>query len=325
MTQRLGNNAADEIVQAVELLAAGELVGMPTETVYGLAGDATNKQAVERIFCLKGRPASHPVIVHLADFHQVEQWAVADMQLIERLAELFWPGPLTLVLPRRDGVLDEVTGGQDSVAVRVPAHPLALRLLADFGRGVAAPSANQYGRISPTRADHVRREFGDQLKLVLDGGSCEVGLESTILSLVKDPEILRPGRVSAEELSEVMDRPVSLSNQLRQRAPGLVARHYAPLTPTELVASDELEERISELLPGARFGLITCDKSQLPQRPGMELIHLGSSPTLYARELYAAMRRLDRLGLERIVIEAPPAEPAWVSIRDRLRRASTAR
>lgn len=206
---------AESIALAVDLLRAGKLVGMPTETVYGLAADARDARAVAGIFAAKGRPADHPLIVHLPDADHLPGWVRSIPKEAVALARAFWPGPLTLILPRADGVPDAVTGGQDTVGVRVPNHPVALALLRAFDSGIAAPSANRFGRISPTTAGHVREELGDKVALILDGGSCDVGIESTILDLSRaTPEILRPGAISAQQIASVIGRPPAVRNML---------------------------------------------------------------------------------------------------------------
>ena len=258
--------SAAEIEHAAHLLREGELVALPTETVYGLGADARNPAALAKIFAAKGRPADHPLIVHLADATQLAQWAVDISPAAHALADAFWPGPLTLILKRHPAVPDPVTGGQDSVGLRVPAHPVALALLRAFGGGIAAPSANPFGRLSPTTAEHVRNAFGDAVT-VLDGGPCTVGIESTIVDLTAPtPRILRPGAISAEDVQRVLRAalPATLSNSLPNittpitaattahatpaaahadqpsvpRVSGSLAAHYAPRTPLRLCAPE---------------------------------------------------------------------------------------
>jgi L-threonylcarbamoyladenylate synthase len=234
------------IDEAVRRLEAGELVAFPTETVYGLGADASNRAAVARIFSAKGRPADHPLIIHLGAAGQVGDWAREIPVSARRLADAFWPGPLTLVLPRADCVLDEVTGGQDTVALRVPSHPVARELLLRFGRGVAAPSANRFGRISPTCAAHVRDELGDRVGLVIDGGECEVGLESTIVACdANRVTLLRPGKITLAELERIVGR-VDAAGAAVPRVPGSLRSHYAPTTPIELVEVGTVERRCAE-------------------------------------------------------------------------------
>jgi L-threonylcarbamoyladenylate synthase len=310
--------SAAAIAQAVAALRAGEVIAFPTETVYGLGADARNPGAVRKIYALKGRPPGHPLIVHLASVEALDGWARDVSPVARRLAQHFWPGPLTLVLPRADGVPDEVTGGQSSVGLRVPSHPVAHTLLAEFGGGIAAPSANRYGRVSPTRAAHVREEFGAAVPLVLDGGDCEVGLESTIVACLDDvPLLLRPGRITFADLEGVAGVVRRAAAGEGPRAPGTTRSHYAPATPVRLVGADELA---SQRDPRAAV---------LARRPapadfdGVAWIDAGRTPGQYGHDLYANLRRLDAAGARAILVEAPPAEAAWEAVRDRLQRAAT--
>ncbi len=221
-----------EIERAAQFLKQGRLVAFPTETVYGLGADASNLEGVRRIFALKGRPANHPLIVHLQGVDELVHWARDIPFSVERLTSRFWPGPLTLVLKRATGVIDEVTGGQDTVGLRVPSHPVAQQLLQAFGGGIAAPSANRFGRVSPTTAQHVREDLGDAVDLILDGGACEVGIESTILDLSSGaPVLLRPGRIGAAEIETVIGAQVARASAQSPRAPGMLEAHYAPQLP----------------------------------------------------------------------------------------------
>lgn len=309
------------IDQAVALLRAGQVVALPTETVYGLGADALNPDAVARIFALKGRPADHPLIVHLPPEAALEDWAADVPAAARALAAAFWPGPLTLILRRHARVPLAVTGGQDTVALRVPDHPLALALLRAFASGIAAPSANRFGHISPTTAAHVRDEFGDAVPLILDGGPCRVGLESTIVDLSRGaPVVLRPGAIGAADIARVTGHAPAAQRAARQapapRASGLLARHYAPRTPAELVNGADLPGRLAALAAhGDRVGVLAL---------GRALGHglaLPDDPPAYGRGLYAALRELDRGGYDRLLIEAPPHDDAWRAVNDRLRRA----
>src|SRR5262245_18326164 len=232
----IGRVLQGEIQEAVEALRAGELVAFPTETVYGLGANANNPDAVRKIFALKGRPATHPVIVHIDHPRYLQRW-VRDMPPeAQKLADAFWPGPLTLVVKRAPAVHDVITGGQDTVAIRVPSHPVAQQLLNAFGGGIAAPSANRFGHVSPTRAEHVREEFGEQLPMILDGGECKVGLESTIVSCVGEvPRLLRPGSISITQLRAVVPNLQTNSDPASPRVPGTLSRHYSPSTAVNLV------------------------------------------------------------------------------------------
>ena len=297
-------------------LKRGGVVAFPTETVYGLGADATNSAAVREVFRLKGRPLNHPMIVHVPDTTQLESWAKNIPEVAWPLAEAFWPGPLTLVLERQPWVSDVLTGGQTTVGVRVPAHPVALALLERFGGGVAAPSANRFGCISPTTAEHVRAEFGD-LVPVLDGGAAAVGLESTILDLTGGtPRILRPGAVSAAMLEAVLGTPIQNKNveqdETVPRVSGSLKSHYAPHTPAFL------------LMHAAPVSLET--DAVLSRRPQVSAaqtwLTLPDDPERYARALYAALRDLDASGAARILIEAVPKTPVWAAVCDRLARAT---
>lgn len=322
-----------EYARAVELLAAGELVGLPTETVYGLGADAANPEAVAKIFAAKGRPADHPLIVHLPGDAWVERWAEDIPVAAWELMEAFWPGPLTLILKKQAWVPGAVTGGQDTVGLRVPGHPVALELLRRFAAlpgsqgGVAAPSANRFGRISPTTADHVREELGERVPLVLDGGPCQVGIESTIIDLSRgEPVILRPGHVTPEQVAEVLgNRPESGKRPAGQapRVSGSLAAHYAPQTAMRMVAGERLLDFLtSQRHSGTRCAVLA--HSQPPQAGMPHLWHLlPADPAGYAHGLYAALRDLDHSGVELIVVEALPPGPAWGAVADRLRRAVT--
>ena len=316
-----------EIARAVELLKAGELVGIPTETVYGLGADAANPQAVAKIFAAKGRPADHPLIVHIPGASHLQRWAVDIPDLAYELAEDFWPGPLTLILKRAPGVPDAVTGGQDTVGLRVPGHPVALDLLRAFAAaggsgGIAAPSANRFGRISPTTADHVREELGDAVALVLDGGPCVVGIESTILDLSSgEPVLLRPGHITPAAIEAVCGVLPAAPTAAAPRASGTLEAHYAPVTPMRRVEAGRLLELLNAMRhSGRRCGVL--GHSQPPQA-GMPHVWkmLPAEPVGYAHDLYAALRDLDHAGVDLIVVEAIPETAEWQAVADRLRRA----
>jgi L-threonylcarbamoyladenylate synthase len=313
---------ADQIEKAATLLNAGELVAFPTETVYGLGGDAGNPAAVARIFAAKDRPASHPLIVHVSNLTAARRWATAFPDSAARLAEAFWPGPLTLVVPKAAHVLAAVTGGQSTIALRAPAHPVARALLAAFGRGIAAPSANRYGRISPTRADDVREELGDRVAMVLDGGDCEVGLESTIVACLDGQAmVLRPGAVSRRQIADVVG-VLTDADAGAPRAPGGGRSHYAPQTPLAIVDGADLNARIEDALRrGERLAVLTHAVAPIaPER--ITWRPLPADPSAYGQAMYATLRALDRAGAARILVEAVPATEAWEAIADRLRRAA---
>ena len=304
-----------DVADCAARLRAGQLVAMPTETVYGLAADARQDAAVQRVFALKGRPSSNPLIVHLQSAAQVGEWAAQVPVAAQRLMDAFWPGPLTLVLPARDEVSRAVTAGQDSVAVRVPAHPTAQALLAAFGGGLVAPSANRYMSISPTSAEHVAQQFAASDLWILDGGSCQVGLESSIVSLLPgdSPRLLRRGMLDQARLEAVLGAP--LEGQAGSvRAPGQHHRHYAPSTPTLAFVQTP-----AEALASPRCGWLWCGGAQPSQGPALDL---GDQPQAYAAQLYAALYQLDAMGLERLYIQLPPLQDAWAAVHDRLARAS---
>jgi L-threonylcarbamoyladenylate synthase len=317
---KLGPDAAAALDGALAALRRGDVIGLPTETVYGLAGDAADASAVARIFALKGRPADHPLIVHVAGIEALDDWAQGVSPLARRLAEAFWPGPLTLILRRKPHVLDAVTGGQDTVGLRCPAHPLALTLLRRFGGGLAAPSANRFGRISPTRAAHVREEFGDGVPIVLDGGECEVGIESTIVDLSgTSPRILRPGRLGKAELEAVIGPIVEGVADDSPRVSGALASHYAPHTRTELLTREELGERARNFRARGESVLALTLGSAVE---GVEGRVLADDPDAYGHDLYAALRELDARRADRLLVEAPPRTRAWFAVLDRLGRAA---
>lgn len=311
----------DEIAAAVEALRAGEVIGLPTETVYGLAADASNPAAVARIFAIKGRPSDHPVIVHLAEAADMSRWAREVPPVAAALARRFWPGPLTLVLPRAPSVALAVTGGQDTVALRIPAHPVALAVLRAFGGGLAAPSANRYGRISPTTAAHVREDLGEQVRIVLDGGPSEVGLESTIVACLDGRvTVLRPGRIGVEAI-EAVSGPVTTATAAAPRVPGSVASHYAPRTPVELIASAAVADVVTaHQRDGVRVAALA--PSSPAEAAAVAWIVAAPDAERYGRDLYSHLRTLDQAGADVIVVARPPEAPDWVAIHDRLTRAA---
>ena len=315
----------DEIDRAVEALRDGEVVAFPTETVYGLGADAQNPDAVRKVFELKGRPATHPLIVHLDHPRLLERWALNVPPAAQALAERFWPGPLTLVLRRAPAVDLAITGGQDTVAVRVPNHPVAQQLLRAFGGGIVAPSANRYGRVSPTRAEHVREEFGDAVKVILDGGDCKIGLESTIVSCVDaEPRVLRPGGITLSQLRSVVPEVVEGRTASQPRVPGSDAKHYAPSTPLSIVTSGKLEEVVAQLTADHEKVAVLATRPPRLANKFMTWINAGRRADVYARELYVNLRALDKSGAREILVEEVPAGEVWDAVRDRLRRAASA-
>ncbi len=311
-----------DLAHGADVLRRGGLVAFPTETVYGLGADATNPVALRRLFTVKGRPPDHPVIVHLADAAELDAWAIDVAPVARALAAACWPGPLTLVLRRAPGVPDEVTGGRDTVGVRVPAHPVARGLLDAFGGGVAAPSANRFGRVSPTTADHVRRDLGDDVDVVLDGGACEVGIESTVVDCGHgEPVIRRVGAVPAARLAEVLGGPLATSDEVGG-APGTLEAHYAPrarvvVTPDVTVLVDQVA---AETARGRRVGVLAVDP---PSRLAPSAVVLGAPADVdeLAHTLYARLREADARGMDVVVALCPPDDGLGAAVADRLRRA----
>ena len=308
--------------QAADILRHGGVVAIPTETVYGLAADATNSAAVRRIFEIKGRPATNPLIVHVADVEGAKRCVAGWPEPADRLAERFWPGPLTIVLPKGPDIVDEVTAGGQTVGVRVPDHPLTLELLRTFGGGVAAPSANRSNHVSPTTAQHVRDDLGDRLDLILDGGPCGVGIESTVLSLAAPvPTILRLGGIGIDALRDVLGE-VDIrggSDAGVAASPGRQSRHYAP---NARAVAFESGGRCA--LPADRedVALMVLDPALSEPRIGTRVAAMPASPAAYARHFYAVLRTLDQPGVSEIRIELPPNALEWAAVRDRIARAT---
>jgi L-threonylcarbamoyladenylate synthase len=310
------------VLEAARRLAAGELVAFPTETVYGLGADARNSGAVAKIFAAKGRPADHPVIVHVQSLSALAVWGVNVPAAARGLAQAFWPGPLTLIVKKAEFVADAVTGGQDTVGLRCPSHPLAQELLREFAKvgsgAIAAPSANRFGHVSPTTADHVREEFGPDL-FVLDGGACDVGLESTIIDLSRgEPTLLRPGAVSREDIHSVLGKYPLQPDESAPRASGTLEAHYAPRTALALVTALALDEEVRG------FANVAVLARRGPPRHALATMWIAAphDAARYGHDLYANLRRLDVSGAKRILVEAPPRTPEWEAVNDRLGRAA---
>ena len=314
------------IAEAVALLRQGRLVAFPTETVYGLGADASNPEAVQRIFAAKGRPANHPLIVHLPSQDSLRDWAAEVPESAQKLAAHFWPGPLALVLKKRPEVSAVVTGGQDTIALRVPNHPVALNLLKAFAGGIAAPSANRFCRISPTLAEHVAEELGESVDLILDGGACQVGVESTIVDLSGEvPRLLRPGKISQADIEAVLQTALVFPHAKAVtdlRAPGMMDVHYAPTTLAVRCASAALPTRIKELVAsGKRVGVLTYQQ-KIVQNQDVQVLTIPKEAELYAQQLYVSLRTLDGLNLDIILVETPPETMSWYAINDRLNKAT---
>lgn len=312
------------VERAVGILRAGGLVALPTETVYGLAADAEQELAVRRIFAAKGRPSTHPLIVHLADVAQLSEWAREIPPAARALAAAFWPGPMTLVLPRTSRASDAITGGQDTVALRIPNHPLALQVLRAFGGGLAAPSANKFGHVSPTTAAHVESELGAEVELILDGGPCAVGVESTIVDLSSaTPRLLRPGGIAKEELERVLGVHLAAPSP-EVRAPGMLASHYAPRAGLVLTTAEQVaDEAARRQLSGAAVAVLSAHPTALP--PGVRHFPLPSDPAEAARLLYATLREIDEAGFGVVVAVLPTEAGLGLAVRDRLTRAAAPR
>jgi len=317
-----------EVRDAAQALARGDLIGLPTETVYGLAADAMNSSAVAAIFKAKGRPANHPLIVHVAGAFQVPKFASQVPVFAQKLMAAFWPGPLTLILPRLPGVADAASGAHATIALRCPSHPMALALLHEVlglgVQGVAAPSANLFGRVSPTTAAHVRQAFPSLL--VLDGGACDVGIESTIVDCSRTaPVLLRPGMLLLSALSEAAGEVVAIPSNAPDStlneapaAPGSLASHYAPHALLRLLSA----ETIRQQLPHATVKVAVWARFALPNSAAFKQALMPSNPAECAHELFARLRELDASGAHEIWVEAPPLGPAWDGVRDRLQRAA---
>ncbi|WP_123686544.1 L-threonylcarbamoyladenylate synthase [Amycolatopsis thermoflava] len=313
-----------DIDKAAGLLRAGRLVALPTETVYGLGANAEDAAAVTRVFQAKGRPPSHPLIVHIGGAELLGEWVEEVPATARLLAEHFWPGPLTLVLRRAPRVPLEATGGLETVAVRVPGHPVALALLAAFGGGVVAPSANRFGSVSPTTAEHVRAELGDVVDFVLDGGPCGVGVESTIVDVTGDtPSVLRPGGVTREDLEAVLGRPVAVPSTSHVRVPGQHPSHYAPrarvvlVEPEKVVVEAELAQE-----QGHKVGVLLPPSSGDGPAAVHAVVPVPGSMADYARSLYGFLREFDQRGCDLVVASLPPEEGLGLAIANRLRRAA---
>ena len=311
------------IAHAASVLRAGGLVAFPTETVYGLGADASSVSAVKKVFDAKGRPHDHPLIVHVADVAQLTQWARDIPAAAHTLAQKFWPGPLTMVLKRTPHVSDAVTGGQDTVAIRVPAHPMAQALLRAFGGGVVAPSANRFGHVSATTAQHVRDEFGDAINCILDGGACEVGIESTIVDVSRAQlAMLRPGCITVHDIENALGIALAAPDAQSPRASGTLEKHYAPRTPVMLVDADLIDELAASLTRQGQRVTVLARTANRPMLPALTWQAAPLDAAAYAHDLYANLRALDAGGADVMIIEEPPITLAWAAIRDRLLRAA---
>jgi L-threonylcarbamoyladenylate synthase len=307
----------------VNVLRSGGLVAFPTETVYGLGGDAANVAAVKKIYAAKGRPRNHPLIVHVAHADALSHWAAEIPDAARLLASRFWPGPLTLILRRAAHVNELVTGGQDTIALRVPSHAIARALLESFGGGIAAPSANRYGRVSATTAEHVRSELGSAVDYVLDGGACDVGIESTIVDVSGErPALLRPGGITAGDIEAVLGVQLATAGAASPRAPGSLPKHYAPQTPLMVVEADLVVELASTMTRQGHTIAVLARAARQPLLERMKWVAAPADAAGYAHDLYANLRAMDAAGCSAILVEQPPLEPQWAAVHDRLMRAA---
>lgn len=329
-----GGGAPQPIAQAARRLADGELVAFPTETVYGLGARADDDAAVARIFSAKGRPAGHPLIVHVQDAPAAALFSDALTPLAQRLMAAFWPGPLTVIVKRRDGMAAAAAGGHATIGLRAPAHPIAQALLVEAAAlgvpGIAAPSANRYGRISPTRAAHVRSEFAELLPAltVLDGGDCPLGIESAILDCSRGhPVLLRPGVLTSAELEAAAGEPLRAADAAAPRASGTLASHYAPRATLRLMSAAALRSALEllplEALPAAGARRLAVYSRSFEPPPRLAGRRMPADAAAAAQQLFAVLRAFDDEGVQLVWVEAPPPEPAWEGVRDRLQRAAT--
>ncbi len=328
----------ENVTRAVAWLRAGELIGLPTETVYGLAADASNADAVAKIYAAKGRPVDHPLIVHVASADAAKAWAATWPEAAEKLAAAFWPGPMTLIVKRASHVLDAVTGGQDTVGLRVPSHPVAQAVMREFAAGasstsaasgLAAPSANQFGQVSATTALHVGAEFPDLPLFILDGGACDVGVESTIVDVSGDTvRILRPGRVRANEIEQVLGAALGGAPTDATDAPrvsGSLDSHYAPRTPTIMLEERRLRTQLRAFRQAQDRGPTRCvitHSFDVEPSEKLRAVRLAGDAQTWEYELYALLRALDSERYGQLIIEAPPLGPEWEAVNDRVQRAT---
>ncbi|OHU90209.1 MULTISPECIES: L-threonylcarbamoyladenylate synthase [Pseudoalteromonas] len=327
ITEVLAIDDEHSLDKALEALRLGELVAIPTETVYGLAADANQPQAVSKIFAAKGRPADHPLIVHVDSVEKVGRWAAYVPECVAKLADAFWPGPLTLILPKAEHVSTVVTGGHNTVGIRVPNQAGVLKLLNRLDSGLAAPSANPYKRISPTTAEQVMYGMDGKIAAVLDGGPCEVGLESTILDIsTQEPRILRAGPVTKSQIEAVLGCEVSVPQSHNVAVPGNVKAHYQPSKPVQLLCGEVLASTLAEVSPSAQNDIAVLYYSQQLQTAleGNEAVtmKLSANKAHYAQNLYYALHQLDQADVTQIWVELPPNDETWLDVHDRLSRSA---
>jgi L-threonylcarbamoyladenylate synthase len=313
----LGENQIGRIDQASQLLADGELVAIPTETVYGLAGDATNRSAINKIFEVKGRPKNHPLILHLASIDQLNEWAIDIPSSVDTLAKHFWPGPMSLLLKKHPNVLNEITGGSNKICIRIPDHPVTLSLLRKLNKGIVAPSANLFGRVSPTSAKHVLDDLNGKISAILDGGKCEVGLESTIIDLTETkPKILRPGGLSLLEIEKILDQNIQIHFDSSEKVSGNLINHYQPRASVYPIKTSQIENIIEDTLKTKSALLLLSDINK------DNIYSMPKNPYQYGQVFYSTLRLMDDKKFEKIFIELPPEKSEWYAIHDRIKKAS---
>ncbi|MEQ1904963.1 MAG: L-threonylcarbamoyladenylate synthase [Pirellulaceae bacterium] len=308
--------------EAADCLREGGVVAIPTETVYGLAGDARNETAIQKIFAIKGRPANHPLIVHFATAEEAFEWTVEINESARKLAKAFWPGPLSLVLRKQKWVSDSLTAGQATVAVRVPAHPIAHQLLVEFRGALAAPSANRFTKVSPTSTAHVMHDLSDRLELILEGGNCEIGIESTIIDCSQpDPVLLRPGYVTVEELEAVLGKPIFFKNSAGTLSPGQHAIHYAPEADLFLVNNSDIANVARKFSATGKQVLVISSQPMSPSIPAAHWL-IPADPKEFARRIYGLLREADAAKFDVVLTQFPSAQGIGLALADRLRRAA---
>ncbi|MBU6140059.1 MAG: threonylcarbamoyl-AMP synthase [Proteobacteria bacterium] len=310
---------ANQIKEAAALLKNGDVVAIPTETVYGLAADATNDQALRKIFAAKNRPLDHPLIVHIESFSKVDDWADFVPKSAKKLAEHFWPGPLTMIFQKRKTVSDLITAGLNTVALRVPNHPVALEVIRELGRGVAAPSANAHKKTSPTKPEHVLKTLEGKIAAILDGGACRVGIESTIVDITKEvPVILRPGAITASMIEKALNMKVYQPFNYDRKVSGNMASHYQPEKPLLILSKKEVALSIKK-----EKNIAVIHHSIIAGSQGVEMYQMPNTKTKYAQKLYETLHHIDGTNVEKILVETPPNSDDWADIRDRLKKASS--
>lgn len=308
-----------QLKEAVDFLKKGEIVAIPTETVYGLAADATNDEALRKIFTAKGRPSDHPLIVHIDSVDKVHQWAEFVSEDAKKLAKQFWPGPLTMIFRKRKTVSTFITGGLDTVAVRVPNHPVALEIIKKLGNGIAAPSANSHKKTSPTKSAHVLSTLDGKIAAVIDGGSCSIGIESTIIDMTKKiPVILRPGVITTSMIETVLNMKIDQPMSHNEKVSGNMHIHYQPKKPLFILSKKEIDQQIQK-----EQHIAIIHQSTMPPHQNAEFYPMPTKKADYAKKIYEIMHHIDQTNVDKIWVETPPSSNEWADINDRLLKASS--